>query len=65
MCTVFDVLEANAWLVFYKAASSARIPAFLYEGVGNLEVENGLPLGPLGNVFKLKLINWFRLKFYP
>ena len=44
MRAVFDVLEANAWLVFYKATSSARMPAFFYKGVGNLEVEHGLPL---------------------
>jgi hypothetical protein len=51
MFTVSDVLEANAWLVFYKAASSARMPAFLYKCVGNLELENRLPLGSLGNIF--------------
>ena len=51
MRTESDVLEANAWPVFYKAASSARMSAFFYEGVGNLEFKRVLPLGSLGNIF--------------
>jgi len=51
MRTESDVLESNAWPVFYKAASSARMSAFFYEGVGNLEFKRVLPLGSLGNFF--------------
>ena len=51
MRTESDDLEANAWPVFYKAASSAGMSAFFYEGVGNLEFKRVFPFGSLGKIF--------------